>query len=251
MKTLRMAALVAAFCFVTVSVFGRDDALLFANSEQGLSSWSTTLVLSNPTDDPVAVPGFWSIYVVGGPIPVIPAHSTSRFPSWPYGNGFPVPTDPRFAMPGGVVTLPVPDEIEAYTEITNPSGRLFRIGPLREPIVFGQKVEFLDLKADGEFLTTVALAAAADDFAAARIEAYGVDGLIGFIDDWVLSSGLILLTAPQGTTRIVMTHGSRVGPAPRGPFYAAVLISAVSSGDVVMMPTGHVSWLKRRSVRRQ
>jgi hypothetical protein len=93
--------------------FGADLTFPFINS----GGYSTTFVLVNPGDAPIAVPNFWQPFGAGGQPPTIAARSASRFEAFP-----------RAGI--GVFTMDVPDGLRPYVEITTRLQTMTRVGPL-------------------------------------------------------------------------------------------------------------------------
>ena len=202
----------------------RVVTLFYANSAVPPSTWSTTLVLVNPSDGEIGIPRFWGPWPFGaGPVILAP-FETFRWEEWP-----------RDGL--GVQQLSVPTEIEVYVEITNPNGHRFRAGDSGPAILPGESRQFQDLLTTGGFSSTLALAV--DDRHAASIRADVYDGsdLHGSLFDFILEKGIILLGVPAGADRVVVTHGSAISPSAGSPFYALSIIQD-ASGAVVSAPDG-------------
>lgn len=184
--------------------------LPFANFGQPPSSWETTLVLTNASDTPITVPRFYADTPVGGPTVIVPPKRAIRFNGWPREGG-------------GIEDIEVPDWIEAETEIRNPNGMTFRVGAMPPAVTAGQSIEWLGLRSDGEFRSVI-LIGVRDEGAALEIETFDGTTPRGTLRDYVLSHGVVILNVPAGVTRIVARHGSAVGPAPTGPFWAVAWV---------------------------
>jgi len=173
-------------------------------------TWSTTLILTNVSEAPVPVPDFWSDYVVAGPAMVVPAKNVVRVPNWP-------------RVGGGIEDITIPDDVRAEVWIRNPNGVVFHVGPMGSPVTPGSFAEWVGLRTDPEYRSLI-LIGVKDEAAAIEVEAFNGDVSLGVLRDFVLSRGVVIFWVPAGTTRVTACHGSVVGPAPSGPFWAVAWI---------------------------
>lgn len=214
---------VLALFFIASELKG--ETFPYANFDAGVArdravdhpanAYSTTLVINNPTSEPVTVPDFWRPFGVGGGEVTIQPHSTFRMEGWPREGG-------------GVVSFDVPDELVAYVDVRDPFDQLAPIFDLGAPIVEGAPVQLMDLYRGEGFSTYLFLHA--PEGSVLTVERWA-EGKQEAMEQYVLRPGeTIIPLLALGTTRAVVSVGSRVGfPGPRGPVYAFALISHSAS----------------------
>lgn len=220
-KSLRSSVIWFVFAVVYifgVSQLGASEVRLPYSNESG---YETTISITNPTDDPVAVPDFWTPFGYGGGTVVVEAKSTFRFGGWPRSGG-------------GVASFDLPDSLDAYAEIRDPNGVIVRIADMGAPS--GEEElprAFYDLLNDTEFRTFVFLYS--PDGSAVTIRGYGESAEES--RELFLSAGEVAISPlGDGITRAEVSVGWRVGGSyPVGHVYAFALISHQPGGELLVV----------------
>lgn len=212
-------ACLAAFLTLGAPLFAEEPidpnasrvvTLPFANFPGITGNWETVLVLTNAGDASIDVPHFWADYPVGGPAVVIPGKGAVRFPGWPRSGA-------------GVEDIEIPEGVDAAVELHNPNRMVFRTGTMDHAVNLGESLEWIGLQTEGGFHAPV-LIGTKGEAAAIEIESFAGDESLGIVRYAIPDHGVVVPWLPYGATRATVRHGSLVGPAPVGPFWAVAWI---------------------------
>lgn len=211
MKSLRSALRVSVALALLASVGAiAQPALPYANAE----GYATTLVVVNPTDEPIGQVIEDRVYP-----PLVHTyapHSVTRTASWP-----------RQGV--GVELVGFAAGLEVYTEIRTLLGTIVRVAPL---VPVPLEAAFYDLPTDSTFESHVFVAAPAGDGIFRIVTSDG-----RYADQTIAGPGAVLIPVSDSYVRVLAGTGPVYPVLETGPLYTfAIVVHDVTGAITTVSP---------------